>query len=140
MLFLGNYDYAMDERGRVPIPPRFRDAFVTGIVLTQGTPDRCIRAYPQSSFDDQAAEYLAQPVTSRVGRIMRREFFSRAWPSELDRQGRVLVPGQLRSYAGLEGGVTLLGSGEWIEIWNPDDLRKALAEEEDEYIRKLESE
>ena len=131
---------AMDERGRVPMPPRFREAFVTGIVLTEGTPDRCVRAYPQSGFEEQAAQYMAEPVTHRTGRVMRREFFSRAYPSELDRQGRVLVPGQLRSFAALEGQVTLLGSGEWIEIWSPDDLRKALAEEEDEYRRKLESE
>jgi MraZ protein len=135
MLFLGSYEYSMDERGRVPIPPRFRDFFVTGIILTQGAPDRCIRAYPASNFEEQARLYMAEPVTKKAGRVMRRQFFSGAYAAELDRQGRVLIPQPLRGYAALDGQVMLVGVGEGIEIWSASAFREALADEEAEFER-----
>jgi MraZ protein len=117
MLFLGAYPYSMDERGRIPIPPRFRDAFLTGVILTQGTPDRCVRVYPQTGFEETAASYLAAPETTRLGRMRARTFFSSAYQAELDRQGRVLVPPQLRRWAGLDGEVVVAGAGHWFEVW-----------------------
>jgi MraZ protein len=140
MLFLGRHDYAMDERGRVPMPPRFRDALMQGIILTQGTPDRCIRAYPIESFEQQAALYMNQPITTRNGRVMRRAFFSGAYQAELDRQGRVLIPPVLRQYANLGSQVIVVGTGEGIEIWNASDFDSALTAEEDAYLQNLESE
>jgi MraZ protein len=137
MLFLGKHDYSMDERGRVPMPPRFREALMKGIILTQGTPDRCVRAYPVDGFEEQAALYLNNPVTTPAGRVMRRAFFSGAYQSELDRQGRVLIPPVLRQRANLEGQVVIVGIGEGIEIWNASDFDAALANEEDEYRQTL---
>jgi MraZ protein len=140
MLFLGKHDYSMDERGRIPMPPRYREALMQGIILTQGTPDRCIRAYPLDAFEQQAALYTESPVTTRAGRIARRAFFSGAYQAELDRQGRVLIPSVLREYAGLEGLVTIVGIGEGMEIWNLDDFAVALAAEEEEFRQAMDSE
>ena len=140
MLFLGKHDYSMDERGRVPMPPRYRDALMQGIILTQGTPDRCVRAYPLDSFEKQADLYMVEPVTTRNGRVMRRQFFSAAYPAEMDRQGRVLIPPQLRGFAGLDGQVVVVGIGEGIEIWDSEEFEAALSEEEGEYRQSLESE
>ena len=122
------------------MPPRFRDALMQGVTLTQGTPDRCIRAYPTQSFDQQAALYMAEPVTTRTGRVMRRAFFSGAYPAELDKQGRVLIPPVLRQYANLDGQVVIVGTGEGIEIWNASDFETALSAEENAYLQSLESE
>lgn len=135
MYFLGSYEYSMDERGRVPIPPRFRDSFLSGIILTQGRPDRCIRAFPPSNFEDQARQYTAEPLTRREGRVRRRQFFSGAFTAEIDRQGRVLIPQPLRSYAGLDGQVMVVGVGEGIEIWSVEAFEQALQEEEMEFDR-----
>lgn len=140
MLFLGKHDYSMDERGRIPMPPRYREALMQGIILTQGTPDRCIRAYPLDAFEQQAALYTESPVTTRAGRIARRAFFSGAYQAELDRQGRVLIPSVLREYAGLDGLVTIVGIGEGMEIWNLDDFAAALAAEEEEFRQAMDSE
>jgi MraZ protein len=140
MLFLGKHDYAMDERGRVPMPPRFREALMQGIILTQGMPDRCIRAYPSSGFEQQAALYMNEPVTTRPGRVMRRAFFSGAYQAELDKQGRVLIPPVLREYANLESQVVIVGTGEGIEIWNVGDFEAALAAESNAYLQSLDSE
>jgi MraZ protein len=71
---------------------------------------------------------------------MRRAFFSGAYQSEMDRQGRVLIPPVLRQWAGLEGQVTVVGTGEGIEIWNATDFDAALSQEEDEFRQTLGSE
>src|SRR6476620_9508059 len=88
MLFLGRHDYSMDERGRIPMPPRYREALMHGIVLTEGTPDRCLRAYPMDEFEKTAANYMSSPISTSEGRLLRRKFFSAAHDTELDRQGR----------------------------------------------------
>lgn len=137
MLFLGRHDYSMDARGRVPMPPRFREALMQGIILTQGSPDRCVRAYPQEGFEAQAALYTSQPVTTQAGRVMRRAFFSAAYDAELDGQGRVLIPPQLRQWAGLEGQVAVVGTGDAIEIWNVSDFERVLREEEPEFRQNM---
>jgi MraZ protein len=140
MLFLGKHEYSMDERGRVPMPPRYRDALMQGIILTQGTPDRCIRAYPINSFEEQAALYMSEPVTTREGRVMRRNYFSQAYQAELDRQGRVLIPPVLRQWANLEGQLVVVGTGEALEIWNAGGFDAALEQEEAEFRQSLGSE
>ena len=88
MLFLGKHDYSMDERGRVPMPPRFREALMQGIILTQGTPDRCIRAYPQDAFEEQAALYMSF-AGDDARRPRRRAAASSATPSRLSWTSRV---------------------------------------------------
>ena len=119
MYFLGKYEYAMDGRGRVPLPPRYRDAFAVGAVISQG-PDPCLRVFTAESFEQQAALYTSEPATERAGRITRHAFFANSFSVELDRQGRLLVPAPLRAYAGLEGSVVVAGAGEWLEIWSPE--------------------
>jgi MraZ protein len=136
MYFLGSYEYSMDERGRVPIPPRFRDSFLSGIILTEGRPDRCVRAFPPSNFEEQARQYTAEPITRREGRVLRRQFFSNSYQAEIDRQGRVLIPQQLRSYANLSGQVVVVGVGEGIEIWSASDFQEVLRSEQEEYERR----
>ena len=139
MLFLGRNDYAMDERGRVPMPPRFRDELARGVVLTQGSPDRCIRGFSTEGFDKHAGLYLAQPGIGRQARVVRRVLFANAYNVELDGQGRVLIPPLLRRYANLDGPVVVVGVGEGFEIWNTADYDQTAGEEEEEFALALES-
>lgn len=132
ILFLGTYPYSMDERGRVPIPPRFRDAFLTGVILSQGTPDKCVRIYPLNGFEQRAEEYLSQPETSHVGRVRSRTFFSSSYQVEVDRQGRVLIPPPLRRWANLDGEVVVAGVGLRLEVWDAALFEEVKAREESE--------
>jgi len=111
-----------------------------GLILTQGAPDRCVRAYPTGGFESQAAEYLSQSITTRTGRVLRRGFFSGAYDSEMDRQGRVLIPPVLRQWAGLDGQVVVVGTGEGIEIWSASEFDAVLEREEAEFRQTLGSE
>ncbi len=131
MHFLGTYEYSMDDRGRVPLPPRFRPELKRdGLVLTQGTPDRCVRGYPNAKFEEMAAIIMSQPVTTEAGRVLRRVFFSAAFATELDGQGRVLVPPPLRRWAHLAGEVVVTGTGDALEIWNQSEFESTRPAEE----------
>jgi MraZ protein len=129
----------MDERGRVPMPPRFREELVRGIVLTQGAPDRCVRGYSSEGFEQQAGLYLAEPGVGRQGRIVRRALFAGAYSAELDRQGRVLIPPPLRRWASLESQIVVVGIGEGFEIWNAADFETTITDEQEEFALALES-
>jgi len=137
--FLGTFDYAMDERGRVPLPPRYRDSFREGIVLSQGSPDRCLRVYTVAAFTSQASEFTAESAMHRRGRDLRKVLFSRSHEAELDKQNRVLIPAPLREYAGLSGKVLVIGAGEWLEIWAPETYESEMTRIEDGFEQTLES-
>jgi MraZ protein len=124
--FLGRFDYTMDDRGRIPVPPRYRDAFAVGPVLSQG-PDPCLRLFTAANYNEQAALYTAGEATDESARAMRRHFFANSFSIDLDAQGRILVPPPLREFAGLTRDVTISGAGEWLEIWNPERFSAAMS-------------
>lgn len=137
--FLGRYEYALDARGRVPVPPRYRDALARGAVISQGSPDQCLRLYTAESFEEQAALYTSEPATRRVGRVARHAFFTRSFGVELDRQGRILIPAPLRTFAGLESNVIVVGAGEWLEVWDPERFEAEMTVVDDELEKTFES-
>jgi MraZ protein len=120
----------MDDRGRLPMPPRFRPDLKSGLVLTQGTPDACVRVYANTRFEELAAEIMREPLTTEAGRVIRRGFFSAAFATELDGQGRVLVPPPLRRWANLSAEVVVTGIGDALEIWNKQDFEASRPAEE----------
>lgn len=129
----------MDARGRVPVPPRYRDALARGAVLSQGSPDPCLRLYTAESFEEQAAIYTSEPATRKTGRLTRHAFFTRSFGVDLDRQGRILIPASLRDYAGLGSNVIVVGAGEWLEIWKPESFEAEMAAVDQELESTLES-
>ena len=139
MLFLGTFDYAMDERGRLPLPPRYRDAFRDGIVLSQGSPDKCLRLYTEAAFTALASEYTAESAVRRAGRDLRAVFFSRSLHAELDKQNRILIPAPLREFAGLSAKVLVVGAGEYLEIWSPASYEAEMVRVDEQLPALLES-
>ena len=139
MLFLGTFDYAMDERGRLPLPPRYRDVFRDGIVLSQGSPDRCLRVYTEAAFMSLASEYTAETALHQRGRDLRAVFFSRSVHAELDKQNRILIPGPLREFAELSAKVLVVGAGEYLEIWSPASYASEMARVDAQLATLLES-
>jgi MraZ protein len=96
-------------------------------VLNQG-PDPCLRLFTSEGFDAQAQLYTSQPAIEREGRLTRRSFFANSYHAEVDKQGRILIPANMRNYARLEGNVVVSGAGEWLEIWNPELFEGDMAE------------
>ena len=116
-MFLGEYEYKIDAKGRVPIPPRFRSRFGEGIVLARD-PDRCIIACPPSLWAEITDSFSALPFTRSKERRIGRFIFGNAFNLELDEQGRVLLPAKLREYAGIKESAVVVGANKYLEIWD----------------------
>ena len=117
-MFLGQYEHSIDSKGRLTMPAKFRPGLEAGVVTTLGL-DGCLFVFPRAKWEDLAARIEALPITNPDVRNFARLMFANADDSELDRQGRVLIPAFLRSYAQLEGDVIVTGLNSRIELWNP---------------------
>ncbi|MDO8674045.1 MAG: division/cell wall cluster transcriptional repressor MraZ [Dehalococcoidia bacterium] len=115
-MFLGEYAYVIDQKGRLAIPPRFREAFRDGLVLARGF-DKCILIYPMAEWKEMAQSRASLPPTRSSVRRANRYTFSGAFDLELDKQGRVLVPSALRDYSEIRAEVVVLGLYNYLEIW-----------------------
>lgn len=117
-MFLGRYAHSIDAKGRLAIPARFRDELADGLVLTRGI-DRCLALYPMAAWRPLAEQVSALPISDPDARTFRRMVFAEAIDLELDGQGRILVPPELRRYAELDREAYVVGVNTSIEIWSP---------------------
>ena len=125
-MFYGEFDYKIDEKGRVPIPPRFRNALKDGVVLTPGA-EKCITAYTLTEWKKLATTLTTNPISRSKIRKLSRVLFSAAFSTRIDGQGRIAIPAPLREHAGITDDVIIAGANTYLEIWN-----KVLWEEEKE--------
>lgn len=116
-MFTGEYQHALDSKGRVTIPSRLREALGERFLITKGL-DRCIFVYPLSEWARLQQKLRKLKMTNPQSRAFKRIVFSGAMEVESDKQGRVLIPNKLREYAGIEKDVILIGVGERVEIWS----------------------
>ncbi len=129
-MLLGEYEHTIDDKNRLTLPARFRQAFVDGIVVTRGI-DGCLHAYTRPDWDTLVEGRLATlDPFSQEGRRMQRFFFSGATETELDKQGRVGIPAALIEHAELGRDVVVAGVHDHLEIWDRAAWRKELAEVE----------
>jgi MraZ protein len=139
MSFRGTFDYTLDGRYRLPLPPRYRDLFTEGAVLVSGV-EPCVLVYTQDGFEEAEQKARAIPEETDSGRDALRDFFANAWDTDRDAQGRILIPEKLRGHAALEKSVALVGVGDYMEIWNREawsareEARKAARKGETEAI------
>jgi MraZ protein len=123
-MFFGEYEHAIDEKSRLTLPARFRDALGGGVVISKGL-DANLDVYPRASWTDVVEARLSglDPF-SRETRELQRFFFSGAVDAVPDKQGRVLVSPKLAEHAGIDREVVLVGVYDHLEIWD----RKAWSE------------
>jgi MraZ protein len=119
-VFLGEFSHALDEKGRLTIPAKFREELAGGLVITRGI-DRCLSVYPRQVWDSLAEQITKLPLTQRSARDFGRLMFSGAADFIPDRQGRVLIPQGLRDYADLDSDAIIIGLFDRLEIWKPDN-------------------
>lgn len=117
MMFLGQYQHALDSKGRLTIPAKFRDELGEAFVCTQGL-DNCIFLYPMEEWQRLADKLRNLPFTSGDVRSFERFFFSGAAELETDKTGRTVLPLHLREYAGIDKDLLIVGVGARVEIWS----------------------
>ncbi len=129
-MLLGEYEHTIDDKSRLTLPSKFREAFADGIVLTRGM-DGCLYGYTKADWENLVTTRLAElDPLSREGRLMQRYFFSAASAAELDRQGRVPIPAPLAQAAGLDREVVVAGVYDHLEIWDRAAWRTQMQEVE----------
>ena len=127
-MLLGEFEHTIDDKNRLTLPARFRQAFADGVVLTRGM-DGCLYVYPRSDWEASVEGRLAElDPLSRETRLMQRYFFSGAAEDELDKQGRVTVPTALIEHAKLGREVVVAGVRDHLEIWDRAQWREHLRE------------
>jgi MraZ protein len=117
-MFIGTYEHTIDDKSRLTLPARFREALGDGVVLARGL-DGNVAVYPRETWKMTVeARISALDPLSREARELRRFFFSGAADADLDRQGRILVPAALTRHAGLERDVVVAGNYDHLELWS----------------------
>lgn len=130
-MFLGEFEHTLDDKGRLAIPARFRTELGPGLVLTRGL-DRCLFAWPLAEWRGVAEKLGRLSLMHADARRLQRLLFAGAVDLQPDRLGRVLVPGFLRSYAGLQDAVVVAGVLNRIEIWDREQwaVERSAAEDQ----------
>lgn len=128
-MFLGTHHPRLDDKGRLFLPAKFREELAEGVVITRGQ-ERCLYVWPQAEFARFTEQLRAAPFTHKGARDFARMLAAGASAEVPDRQGRVTIPGQLRSYAGLERDCTVVGAMTRVEIWDTAAWESYQAENE----------
>ena len=119
IMFMGEYSHTIDAKGRLIIPSKFREQLGEEFVLTKGL-DGCLSIYPNDEWAAFEEKLRALPLTNKNARTFTRFFVAGATNCELDKQGRILLPANLREYAGIDKEVVSVGVFSRVEIWSKE--------------------
>lgn len=125
-MFFGGYQYKVDEKGRLPLPPKFRRQMRDGVILTKGI-EKCIDVYPLNEWNRLADTLAAKVVTPANLRRLNRAIFGSAFSVSFDGQGRITLPVPLRTYADIGDTVMVVGANARVELWNEELWRSEAA-------------
>ena len=116
-MFMGRYNHTIDPKGRLSIPSKYREILGDEFVVSKGMDD-CLYVYANDDWKIFEGKLASLPLMSEEARQFARFFLSGAQAVTVDKQGRILMPQDLRDFAGLEKDVVLAGMGSRIEIWS----------------------
>ena len=127
-LLSGNYDCSLDDRHRLAIPARLRDRFAEGVVIAWWL-DPCLVLVPRLEWGPLVQRTFGEmSVLDDDQRELSRFLLAGAFDQDLDKQGRVLVPAELLEHASIDGQAKVVGAGDYLELWNPDQLTARFAQ------------
>lgn len=122
-MFMGEYHHTIDEKKRLIIPSKFRMNLGESFVITRGL-ENCLFLYPQKEWQKIIDKLNTLPFTKKDARNFSRFFMSGATLLEFDKQGRIVIPSSLSTYANIIKNCTIIGVGERIEIWADENWNK----------------
>lgn len=116
-MFIGEYQHALDNKNRMIVPVKLREELGSKFVVTKGL-DGCLYAYPLTEWKILEEKMKSLPLTNKDARAFVRFFFAGASEVEMDKQGRGLIPQNLKEYAGIEKEIVSIGVLSRVEIWS----------------------
>lgn len=136
-MLIGSFEHMLDAKGRVFIPAKWRESVGDTLIITLGlletTHAACLSGMSLEEWERFSQKFSALPATDAKGQAIRRKLYSMAASCEIDKQGRILIPAQLRELTGLTKDATLIGVDDHVEIWNPETLAAYNAACEENY-------
>ncbi|WKZ37488.1 MAG: division/cell wall cluster transcriptional repressor MraZ [Anaerolineales bacterium] len=121
-MFLGHFQHNLDDKGRLMIPARFRELLEGGAFITQGF-DKCLMVMNEAYFKQVYERLESMNLADPTARLLRRLILSNAYPVEVDKVGRILMPQNLRAFLGVVNGTSgeliVAGQGGYFEVWTP---------------------
>ncbi len=130
-MFLGQFQHNLDDKGRLMIPARYRDLLAAGAYITQGF-DKCLMVMTDAYFNEVYERINNMNMADSTARMLRRLILSNAYPVEVDKVGRILVPQNLRAFLGIENGeLTVAGQGDYFEVWTPAEWKTQMEKLQD---------
>ena len=118
-MFMGEYNHSIDQKGRLIVPSKFREQLGNEFVVTKGL-DGCLFVYSNEEWQRIEEKFREIQLTTKDARKFSRFFFAGAATCEVDKQGRILLPSNLREYAAIEKEVVSVGVLSRVEIWSKD--------------------
>jgi MraZ protein len=122
-MFIGEYSHTVDNKGRLSVPVKFRNALNNGAVVTRGL-DNCLFLYSKEEWDKLALRLSKLPISQANTRAFARLMLAGAMDVSLDKQGRVMLPDYLRKYATLSKKVVIAGLFNRLEVWDSKEWDK----------------
>lgn len=127
----GEYQYSVDDKGRVVIPPAFREFVEDGLVITRGM-EGCLFLFPVPTWSRIEERLTELPLIDPDSQKFIRFFYSGAAKAKLDSAGRITVPATLRMFAAIDGNVVVAGAPNRLELWNEARWFEALSAVQDQ--------
>ncbi len=121
-MFLGEYQHSVDEKGRLVMPSKFRPRLADGLVVTKGR-EGCLFVFPAKQWEDEYTYLMDLPGDERATRERLRVVVGSADQQRPDKQGRIQLSVPLRTYAGIDKEVSIIGVGNRLEIWDSEAWR-----------------
>ncbi len=138
-MFIGEYSYTIDEKGRLSVPAKFRASLSEGCIVTRGL-DHCLWLYPTNEWQKIAESLANLPITQKNARSFSRLMLSGAMDLKLDKLGRINLPNYLKEYAGVKNKVIVAGMYNRLEIWPEDkwgEFKKEMEDNSEEIAEQL---
>ncbi|KRL67922.1 division/cell wall cluster transcriptional repressor MraZ [Companilactobacillus versmoldensis] len=131
-MFMGEFHHAIDSKGRLIIPSKFRQEIGDSFVITRGM-DGCLFGYPMDQWNKLEAQLDKLPLTKKDARAFTRFFYSAATEVEFDKQGRINLSAPLIKFAKLQKNCVVVGVSDRIEIWDAENWDKFSEEAEENF-------
>jgi MraZ protein len=138
-MFLGEYLHTFDAKNRVSLPAKFRKGLGRAVVITRGL-DRCLYVFSRKEWEKEARRYAGQVSGNAASRGLARLFLAGSFEGEVDGAGRVLVPENLKAFAGIGTKAVVAGVADRVEIWDEgawQEYSRAIERDADQFAEKV---
>lgn len=138
-MFLGEYLHTFDAKNRISLPAKFRKGLGRAVVITRGL-DHCLYVYSRKAWEKEAAKYATQTNGNAASRGLARLFLAGSFEGEVDGAGRVLVPENLKAFAGIRVKAVVAGVADHVEVWEEaawERYTKAIERDADQFAETL---